>query len=244
MVVLWNKSDIGGNIPTRSGSTITGLIRSKLSKTFYGIMQEKMGEILKISRVRKKLTLQSLSKKCGLSKSFISQIERGEAKPSLASLTKIAHSLDVSLWSLLPENPGSALGEPHEASLPYIYLSPSVTGGYVSKSQLVKKDRRKSLILSNSNIKYSMVTPDLNRKMQILHMTAEPCQDSGRDWFIHEGEECCFMLQGKIEIQVGKEVFYLEGGDSLYFPGGVYHRWKNIGDGPLELIWVMTPPSF
>ncbi len=216
----------------------------KTLQTSHGVMQEKMGEILKIARVRRKLTLQSLSKKCGLSKSFISQIERGEAKPSLASLTKIAHFLDVSLWSLLPGNQESALENPHEANLPYIYLSPTVTGGYVSKSQVVRKDKRKSLILSNSNIKYSMVTPNLNRKMQILHMTAEPGQDSGRDWFIHEGEECCFMLRGKIEIQVGKEVFCLDAGDSLYFPGGVYHRWKNIGEGPLELIWVMTPPSF
>ncbi|NIQ40149.1 MAG: cupin domain-containing protein [Proteobacteria bacterium] len=208
-------------------------------------MEESIGEKLKIARIRKKLTLQTLSEKCGLSRSFISQIERGEARPSLASLTKIVRALEISLWSLFSENQQRPLEESQKTTnLPHIYFSPNLIEGYISRCQMVKKNRRKSIIIPDSNIKYSMVTPDLNRKMQILNMIAQPGEDSGKGWFTHEGEECCYVVRGRIEIQVGDEVFQLEEGDSLYFPSTAHHRWRNVGENQLELIWTMTPPSF
>ena len=208
-------------------------------------MHDYLGERLRIAQVTKKLTLRALSEKSGLSKSLISQIERGEAKPSLASLTKLALSLDVSLSSLFSESRESAAERSQKfKDLPHIYLAPSLSEAYISECQVTRRYRRKSVSLPGSNIRYSMVTPDLNRKIQVLHMTAQSGEDSGNDLFIHDGEECCIMLRGKIEIRVGDETFQLEEGDSLYLPGKVPHYWRNVGDDQIELMWVRTPPAF
>jgi transcriptional regulator with XRE-family HTH domain len=204
-------------------------------------VQEAIGERLKIARIRKKLTLKDLSEKCGLSKSFLSQIERGEVSPSLGSLMKVAGSLDMSLLTLFSEDYKNTSGGPNDSRF---YFPTSETEGCVSQCAFVKKTGRKSLTQPGSQIKYSMITPDLNRKIQILHTIAEPGQDSGEAEFVHQGEECCLVIQGQIEIRVGSEVFSLEEGDSLYFPSSLPHRWQNPGTKRLETIWVITPPSF
>ncbi len=204
-------------------------------------MQETIGERLKIARIREKLTLQELSAKCGLSKSFLSQIERGEVTPSLGSLMKVARSLDISLMNLFSETEGTEAGGLQDLR---VHPFPGRSGGYVLECQLVKKNKRKTITPAESTIVYSLLTPDLNRKMEILHTKAAPGQESGGQSIVHDGEECCFVIRGRLEIQVGEKVFTLEEGDSLYFPTRTPHRWKNAGDGPMEAIWAMTPPWF
>ena len=42
--------------------------------------------------------------------------------------------------------------------------------------------------------------------------------------------ECKYVMQGKIEYQIEKEIFVLEAGDTLFFDGRAKHRLKNIGN--------------
>lgn len=60
------------------------------------------GETIKNARKSKKLTLQDLSEKCGLSAVSISHIEKG-AKPSSLSVMKLSKALEIDydeLWAL------------------------------------------------------------------------------------------------------------------------------------------------
>ena len=59
-------------------------------------MNEKSGDKLRLARLTKKMTLKDLAEKCNLSYSYISQVERGDASPSLSSLSRLAKALDVS----------------------------------------------------------------------------------------------------------------------------------------------------
>lgn len=52
------------------------------------------------------------------------------------------------------------------------------------------------------------------------------------------------MLRGTMEIQVGDNTYRLEKGDSIYFQSTTPHQWANCGSDDLEVIWVITPPSF
>jgi transcriptional regulator with XRE-family HTH domain len=214
-------------------------------------VNENLGEKLRGARLMKKMTLKDLSSKCGLSVSHLSQIERGGASPSLSTLDRITKALDETIWRLLKDEEEVVFqDELNKTELKVVNDVKRVNFGvyptnkHINQSRLVKKDQRKILILPGVKTRYEMLTPDLNRKLQILYMEAEPGVDSGPVWFEHEGEECCIVLSGQLYLEVGSEKFLLESGDSLYFPSGIPHHWQNMGEEKVILMWILTPPSF
>jgi transcriptional regulator with XRE-family HTH domain len=69
-----------------------------------------LGARVRALRRERGLTLKGLGKKAGLSHPFLSQVERGLARPSVGSVERIAAALDVSvarLWS--PSRGGDAV---------------------------------------------------------------------------------------------------------------------------------------
>ncbi|MEC3884095.1 helix-turn-helix domain-containing protein [Halobacillus litoralis] len=61
-----------------------------------------IGEKIRMLRMGKNLSVNEFAKKSGVSKSYISNIERGvQANPSLIVMGKLAKTLDVSLEELL-----------------------------------------------------------------------------------------------------------------------------------------------
>jgi len=60
-----------------------------------------LGERIREERKRKSLTLEKLEELAGVSAVYLSEVERGNKTPSLATLIKIVNILDVSIDSLL-----------------------------------------------------------------------------------------------------------------------------------------------
>lgn len=54
-----------------------------------------IGNALKVCRSAKKLSLEALAERVGLSQSYLSMIESGKREPTLASIEKIAKALGV-----------------------------------------------------------------------------------------------------------------------------------------------------
>ncbi|WP_328824087.1 helix-turn-helix domain-containing protein, partial [Niallia circulans] len=64
-----------------------------------------VGEKIKTLRIKKGFSINELSDKSGVSKSYLSYIERGIQKnPSLQVLTKLAHTLETNVEELLDNN--------------------------------------------------------------------------------------------------------------------------------------------
>lgn len=59
-----------------------------------------------------------------------------------------------------------------------------------------------------------------------------------------QSEECIIVQKGTAKIYVGDESFILNDGDTITFSSKIPHGWKNIGEDMLELLWIITPPSF
>lgn len=216
-------------------------------------MNGNLGKKLRQVRLRKEMTLKDLAKKCDLSISYISQIEREEANSSLSALNRHAKALGVTVWRLLREDDEVVYEnqfnknetEPQIVNdVKRVQFGVYPKNNYITQIRHVRKDGRKTITLPGSNTRYEMLTPDLNRKMQVLYMEAEAGVESGQDWFEHEGEECCVVLRGRLELEVGSEKFLLEEGDSLYFPSGIPHHWRNTGEEKVILMWILTPPAF
>ncbi len=62
-----------------------------------------VAENLRTLRVRQKLSQQTVARKCGLSVSYVSMLERGHRAPTLATLEALSHALGVSPLRLLDE---------------------------------------------------------------------------------------------------------------------------------------------
>jgi quercetin dioxygenase-like cupin family protein len=58
------------------------------------------------------------------------------------------------------------------------------------------------------------------------------------------GEHCGIILKGQLKGFIGTQGITLEEGDSINFDCTLPHLWENAGDGAVEAIWAISPPSF
>ena len=125
---------------------------------------EDLGQRIREKRHKRNLTLEQLSQESNLSKSFLSQIERNLAQPSVSSIKKIARCLGTSVVNLFTD--GSDIQQDFDN------LSPALLNGYkrqfVDDVKVVRANRRKSLTLPGSSVSYDLLTPDLNRLMEVM----------------------------------------------------------------------------
>jgi quercetin dioxygenase-like cupin family protein len=111
-------------------------------------------------------------------------------------------------------------------------------------AQVVRADQRKILIYPGSGIRNELLSPDLKRDIQMMRVVIPPGADTGDVSLSHAGEECGFVLQGRLEVWVGDEHYTLGPGDTIYQPSTVPHRSRNIGDTDAIIVTAITPPSF
>lgn len=183
-------------------------------------MDIEIGSKIRELRKSKNINITELSKNTGVSTGMISQIERNMAVPSVASLWKIAKSLDVSIGYFFEEEEGEKI------------------------NPIVKVNQRKRIKTKNTNATYELLGPDLDRKIEFLYITIEPGKASNSELIKHEGEECGIVIKGRLMVKTEENEYILEEGDSIYLNSTIAHRYVNIGDGDCVSIWAMTPPSF
>lgn len=179
-----------------------------------------IGTQIRRYRREKKMTSRQLAECTGISPSMISQIENGQANPSINTIKLIAAAMDVPLFQLFMETPET-------------------------KTRVVRKDARKRISLpENPGVVYELLTPDLQGKMECCIMTLEAGEASSEQLFQHEGEEVSYLLQGSLTVELEEEACELLCGDSLRLPAKTPHRWRNHTAETAKLLFAVTPPSF
>ena len=194
-------------------------------------LNQSLGTRIRQRRRALNLRLVELAEMCDISPSFLSQIERDQANPSISTLHEIANALGVTV-AFFFTNPDDELNmiasEPNQEPSAYV----------------VRANARKTLIYPGSGIRNELLSPDLNRAIQMMYVVMPPGTDTGPEALVHEGEECGVVLQGTVEIWVGDEHFILGPGDAIYQKSTIPHRSKNIGDEDVIIVVAITPPSF
>ena len=203
-----------------------------------------LGGKIREERNKRRLTLEAVSKRTGLSRSLISQVERGKTEPSITTLKKIAATFGFSVVNFFSRNGNGVSTKGWE----YPQASPERSVAqpeYIRDIQVVRSDRRKRFALPGSNVVYDLATPDMNRQMELLHMVVKPGETSGHEPMVDlQGEKIGLVLKGVLEVTVNDEVFLLDEGDCIYYPANVPHCWRAVKGESIEVIWVLTPPSF
>ncbi|MCL5951293.1 MAG: cupin domain-containing protein [Chloroflexi bacterium] len=180
---------------------------------------QELGITLQKLREKRGLTLEQLSQRACVSMGLLSQLERGLGNPSYDTIHKLATGLGVPIASFF-DGTGS------------------------SNQVVVKRSERKRLSFPDMNVTYELLSPDLNRAIELLWIEHAPGVITKDHPHSHHGEECAVLLKGTLEIHIGGEKFVLEAGDSIYFRSILPHWYHNPGSEKTIAIWAITPPSF
>lgn len=178
-----------------------------------------MGGRLRTIRRRRQATLRAVADRAGISESFLSQVERGVASPSVASLQRIAGALNVSVADLF---------EPD---------------GFRSQPRVLRKESRPMLALGTRGRKF-LLTPRPLENLEIFIGELQPGGATAESPYMHgDSEELVLVLSGTVELQLEDRVFELGPGDSIDYRSSVPHRVNNVGEDVAEVMWVISPPS-
>jgi transcriptional regulator with XRE-family HTH domain len=201
-----------------------------------------LGKKIRNERQKRQLTLENFSLMTGLSKSFLSQVERGITEPSITSLKKIAKQLGFSVVNLFQN--GDSLNSSWEYHNAPVRIQDK-SMNYVEKAEVVRADKRKRFALPGSKVMYDLLTPDMNRQLEVMYMRVSEGENSGEQPMLDPpGEKVGLVLKGSIEVSVGTEVYQLREGDSIYYPANIPHSWRALEGDSIEVVWILTPPSF
>jgi transcriptional regulator with XRE-family HTH domain len=189
-----------------------------------------LGEMIRSRRVERKMSLAQVAKQAGVSTSFVSQVERGVANPTLSTLKSLVESLGSSVGALLEEGDWS-----------------DGNGGQRTENSdiaVLRAGKRRRIVYPGSNIANELLSPSLQRKMEIIWVEAAPGAGSGGHPHKHEGEECGIVISGEMSFKVGDTEVLLGPRDAIYFSSHIPHQWESAGTEDLVAIWIITPPTF
>ncbi|KAA0134151.1 helix-turn-helix transcriptional regulator [Gimesia chilikensis] len=161
-------------------------------------------------------SLDSLSAACGVSRSMLSQIERGEANPTLAVTVRISQAFGIAL--------GELVEAPISTSSIEVIRADDRTFHYRSDDEC--RIRTLSPLHLEKDVEFYEVQLHSNGKLQ-----SAPHFKGTREFLTVE--------KGKIELQSGDDTTVLGPGDSASYRVDVPHTIRNAGRGEAMLFLVV-----
>lgn len=163
------------------------------------------------------MTLTALGERAGVTAGYLSQVERLQSVPSLATLGKIAKALDVRIE--------------HFIAVP------------TADNAVTRRENRPRFTIGETSITYEKLGFEHPaNQLSSLILNVPPGFHS--ETVSHDGEEVLYVLEGKLEQKIGDEQFVLHQGDSLHFRSGIPHSWANPFEEPARLVWTGTMTLF
>jgi transcriptional regulator with XRE-family HTH domain len=176
-----------------------------------------IGERLSMMRQAKSLTQEELASRAGLTKGFISQVERNLTSLSVESLLAILAALD--------EKPSAFFDDT-----------------FVEKIVFKIKDR---VELEKEDVaSFNILVPAAQNRLMDPALVALKPGEKMEEEGPHEGEEFGFVLAGGIELSLGGKAYRLKRGECFYFRASKQHRIANRLKTKAVILWVSSPPNF
>ncbi len=175
----------------------------------------RIGAQLKAARLAARKSMAEVAEQAGLTKGFVSKLERDLANVSVASLIRLCEALDISVGSLF------------EASI----------------GEVVRHGARPPINFGGRKMAEYLLTPSGEKRVQAILSDIEPGGGSGDEpYSLPADVEFVFVLAGQLQITVAGEQVTLEQGDAFTFPPSTQHTF---GVAPLggraRVLWVFLP---
>ncbi|SDB84559.1 transcriptional regulator, XRE family with cupin sensor [Sanguibacter gelidistatuariae] len=205
-------------VPDRSRTPITPVPESA---------DERLGQVIRTRRHALGKTLVEVAAASELSHSFLSQLERGRARPSMRSLFLIAEALGTTQQSLLAE-----------ATPP---SSPSTGLVDAASSPVLTVQKGSARLLSH--------VPDGADVTEFINVP-----DTFEGYFAHGRHEFVYVVSGHLEVELRSpadpatgaehvELHSLNARQSIGYPGTTQHRHRRVGTEDCVILVVHSGPE-
>lgn len=172
---------------------------------------------LKLLRRQRAWSLETLADQTGLTKSYLSKVERGMSVPSIAVAIKLARALDVNVEQLISD----------EESTTGISITRASERTALGKDQM-------------DNRAIQGIAAGAAAKCMLPFVVYPPREFMASAFKEHQGEEFLFIHKGRIEVAFPNGNVELEEGDSLYFNALIPHKMRSIGEEQAEVLVVVS----
>ncbi len=182
-------------------------------------MDQEIGRRLRDIRTRMKLSQRQLARQSGVANATISQIEAGKLNPTVSMLKRVLDGIPINLSEFF--------GDEFESGEQVFFRAEELTE------------------IADGDVSFMQVGANLrNKSLQMIKECYQPGAGTGRHAITHDGEECGFILSGRLQVSVGEQTTILRAGEAYYFKSDQPHQFHNPGNEACELITACSPPTF
>lgn len=168
-------------------------------------------------RQARQITLRELATRAGISPGFLSQVERGQANPSIATLRRLAEELGVTLPDLFTDQQANDV-------------------------RILRKAARPVIEVSDSSAKYLLSQKPL-RNLEVYAAEFAPGASAGAAYVHGDAQEILIAVVGSPTLELDGATYQLQAGDSAEYRTSIPHTVHNFSDEPVELLWIVSPPT-
>lgn len=176
-------------------------------------MRRELGQLIRELRRGQGLSMEALGAQVGISQSALSQFETGKSEPSLGTLWRLGHALNASLFDFF--------------------------SGHQADSVDVTRPEDRTVVVY-PGYRYESVARSTRRKLDLFFLHLDPGQGPVREPVGHAGEECGVVVRGRMDVQIGEDVYHLTEGDAIWFDSGTPHTFVATSDEECVSVWADT----
>ena len=175
----------------------------------------RIGAQLKAARLAQRRTVADLALESGLTKGFVSKLERDQASASVASLMRLCETLDIPVGSLF----------------------------HASTGEIVRSGERPPINFGGAGIAEYLLTPHGERRVQAILSEIAPGGGSGDELYgLPADVEFVYVIEGRLQVTLRAKQFVLEAGDAFTFPPRNEHSFRSAADDCVtRVLWVFAP---
>jgi quercetin dioxygenase-like cupin family protein/DNA-binding Xre family transcriptional regulator len=174
-----------------------------------------IGPRLRAARKARRMTIEALADATGLTKSFLSKLERDATSASVASLLRVCDALGL--------RPGTLFDPP--------------------ATWLVRGGEAPAVNYGGAGVHDALLTPGSEGKVMVVRSDIVPGGSSGTKPYAMDSDiEVAHVLDGELELTLGGETHMLCAGDTITYAPREPHSWRNPSPtAPARVIWLLTP---
>lgn len=179
-----------------------------------------VGADIRALRKLRGLSLAALSSQIERSIGWLSGVERGQFEPSIGDLRRIAAALGMQIGFFFRND-----------------AAPEDERGTV-----VRAGARHALGSMETGLTEELLSPDLSGDYEMLRSVFAPHAERNEP-IRRAAQDGGYLVSGELVLSFDDREFHLRAGDSFQFQNRPY-RWRNPGDEPAVVIWVVSPPLY
>jgi transcriptional regulator with XRE-family HTH domain len=180
-----------------------------------------VGGRLREARQRRDMTQDDVAREAGLTKSFVSAVERGETSPSIGSLYRLCEVLGVSIAELFETEPAP-------------------------ESNVVRRADVRGVSFGGEGVENHVLSPRAERRAQVIETQVAPGGSPGPEPWSHSGDlVIATVLEGRLEFRFRDRTTVLEAGDTISYSPADPHSWGNPSDDtPAVALFFGMPAEY